>query len=91
MVGSDEIPFLVPKMPIFRGCFQSSPLVRFGYDFNSISGSKTLQLLESLLDSTQSVLAWMSRDGSERINGDRINVLFHLLINWGIPWGEKAY
>ena len=24
---------------------------------------------------------WMSRDGSDRINGDRINGLFQLLIN----------
>ena len=28
---------------------------------------------------------WMSRTGSDRINGDRINGLFHLLIN-GIYW-----
>ena len=25
--------------------------------------------------------SWMSRDGSDRINGDRINALFHLLIH----------
>ena len=28
--------------------------------------------------------AWMSRTGSDRINGDRINGLFHLLINGDI-------
>ena len=31
---------------------------------------------------------WMSRTGSERINGDRINGLFHLIIN-GVYWGDN--
>ncbi len=34
-----------------------------------------------LWDARRSQATWMYRDGSERINGDRINGLFHLLIN----------
>ena len=39
-------------------------------------------------DLSSKMPTWMSRDGSERINGDRINGLFHLLIN-GVFLGVK--
>ena len=29
--------------------------------------------------------------GFVRIKGDRISGLFHLLITWGIPWGEITH
>ena len=38
----------------------------------------------------QNEVTWMSRDRSDRINGDRINGLFHLLIN-GVYWGYNPF
>ena len=35
--------------------------------------------------------AWMFRDGSGWINGDRINLLVTYLINGGFVWGERTH
>ena len=40
-----------------------------------------LNSLNTRIATPEGRFAWMSRTGSDRINGDRINGLFHLLIH----------